>query len=60
MYSKMDIYIKPSANIGIKPDADAPRQYYYTGYYHLARVKTVMTSSFFIQELEMLRTDDTT
>jgi len=60
MYAKLDIYIKPSANIGLNLDKDISRKYYYDGYYHLGRIKTKMTGNLFTQELEMYRTDDVT
>jgi lysozyme len=60
MYAKLDIYVKPSDNLGLKVDKNTPTQYYYKGYYHLAKVKTLITGDLFTQTLEMLRTDDQT
>jgi len=60
MYAKVNIFIKPSARIGLKLDKDTPKEYYYDGYYHLGRIKTTMAGSVFVQQLELYRTDDTT
>jgi lysozyme len=60
MYAKLDIYMKPSNNIGLNVDKNTPRQYYYSGYYHLANIKTSITGSMITQVLEMYRTDDKT
>ena len=60
MYAKLDIYLKPSNNIGLAIDKDTPIQYYYKGYYHLAVIKSTFTGTFFTQFLELYRTDDKT
>ncbi len=60
MYAKLNIFIKPSTTIGEKLDKNTPKKYYYSGYYHLGKVKTSITSSFFNQILELYRTDDVT
>jgi GH24 family phage-related lysozyme (muramidase) len=60
MYAKLDVYIKPSNSIGLTIPKDMPLQYYYTGYYHLGVIKSVITGSFFTQSLQLYRTDDKT
>lgn len=54
MYLKALINLVPSG--GLKEDI--PEMYYYTNYYHLYQIKTLIQGDQFTQELGLLRTDD--
>lgn len=60
MYAKIIIYLDPlSSSLGIKKD-DSDNVYYYVKYYHLYKLKTVISGNKFDQFLTMLRSDDAT
>lgn len=60
MYAKLKIYLSSvAASLGIRPD-DSDNVYYYIKYYHLFKVKTSISGNNCVQELTMIRADDTT
>lgn len=59
MYAKVLMYLDPPAKSLDIMDDESDKIYYFTKFYHLYRVTTVIDGDKFSQNLSMLRTDDT-
>ena len=58
MYVKLTIFLKPHAALGLYENSNVSNKFYYDGYYHMASVTNIFEQALFLQELRLLRTDE--
>lgn len=59
MYVKLSIFLKPHAALGVQENENVSNKFYYNSYYHVASVTNKFEQGSFMQDLVLLRTDET-